>query len=357
MCEIVRATASSWRTRATGLAVAGSAKAAVGSARPPGGSKRDDCGLGAEGPASQDVGLGRLRGDGRDLPAAARAAARRGVPDRRGHARSRRRRRDGQRLDPGCASRCRGNRERPYAELFDAGRKRAQEVGVELDWVEADAENLPFEDESFDVVMSSIGAMFAPMHQQVADELVRVCRPGGTIGMLNWTPEGMIGALFWTMGPFAPPAPPGAQPPPLWGSEDHVREVFGDRVDLHTLERDMLEVTAFEQPQDYGEHFKSKYGPDRRAGERREGRPRTGVRRGAERLLRRVEPRHARAGPLRAGIPGRRRRAPVGRSRSRTVPTAPVPVVADPRTLRGRPAGRSLRGTPATNLLHARVEL
>jgi SAM-dependent methyltransferase len=146
-------------------------------------------------------------------------------------------------------------------ELLEAGGKRAQEAGVELDWVAADAENLPFEDESFDVVMSSIGAMFAPMHQQVADELVRVCRPGGTIGMLNWTPEGMIGALFRAMGPFAPPPPPGAQPPPLWGSEDHVRELFGDRVDLHTLERDMLEVTAFEQPQDYGEHFKSKYGP------------------------------------------------------------------------------------------------
>jgi SAM-dependent methyltransferase len=146
-------------------------------------------------------------------------------------------------------------------ELFEAGRERAREAGVELDWVEADAESLPFEDESFDVVMSSIGAMFAPIHQQVADELVRVCRPGGTIGMLNWTPEGMIGALFRTMGPFAPPPPPGAQPPPLWGSEDHVREMFGDRVDLHTLERDMLEVTAFEQPQDYGEHFKSKYGP------------------------------------------------------------------------------------------------
>jgi SAM-dependent methyltransferase len=146
-------------------------------------------------------------------------------------------------------------------ELLEAGGKRAQEAGVELDWVAADAENLPFEDESFDVVMSSIGAMFAPMHQQVADELVRACRPGGTIGMLNWTPEGMIGALFRAMGPFAPPPPPGAQPPPLWGSEDHVRELFGDRVDLPTLERGMLEVTAFEQPQDYGEHFKSKYGP------------------------------------------------------------------------------------------------
>jgi SAM-dependent methyltransferase len=146
-------------------------------------------------------------------------------------------------------------------ELFDAGRKRAEAEGVELDWVEADAEQLPFDNESFDVVISSIGAMFAPHHQDVADELVRVCRPGGTIGMLNWTPEGMIGALFRTMGPFAPPPPPGAQPPPLWGSEDHLRGLFGDRVEFRTLERDMLEITAFEHPREYGEHFKDRYGP------------------------------------------------------------------------------------------------
>jgi SAM-dependent methyltransferase len=146
-------------------------------------------------------------------------------------------------------------------ELFEAGRARAKAEGVELEWVEADAENLPFEDESFDVVMSSIGAMFAPRHQQVADELVRVCRPGGKIGMLNWTPEGMIGALFRTMGPFAPPPPPGASPPPLWGGEDHVRELFGDRVDLETLERDVLEITAFEHPHHYYDHFRDLYGP------------------------------------------------------------------------------------------------
>jgi SAM-dependent methyltransferase len=146
-------------------------------------------------------------------------------------------------------------------ELFDAGRQRAQAAGVELEWVEADAERLPFEDGSFDVVMSSIGAMFAPHHQDVADELVRVCRPGGTVGMLNWTPEGMIGALFRTMGPFAPPPPPGAQPPPLWGSEDHMRELFGDRIEWRTFERDLLEITAFEKPRDYGEHFKARYGP------------------------------------------------------------------------------------------------
>jgi SAM-dependent methyltransferase len=146
-------------------------------------------------------------------------------------------------------------------ELLEAGRARADAEGVELEWVEADAENLPFEDESYDVVMSCIGAMFAPHHQDVADELVRVCRPGGTIGLLSWTPEGMIGALFKTMGPFAPPPPPGAQPPPLWGSEEHLRGLLGDRVELRTLERDVLEVTAFERARDYGEHFKERYGP------------------------------------------------------------------------------------------------
>jgi SAM-dependent methyltransferase len=146
-------------------------------------------------------------------------------------------------------------------ELLDAGRRRAEAEGVELEWVEADAERLPFEDESFDVVMSAIGAMFAPHHQDVADELVRVCRPGGTVGLMSWTPEGMIGALFRAMGPFAPPPPPGAQPPPLWGSEDHLRGLFGDRVDFRTLERDMLDIPQFERPHDYGEHFKERYGP------------------------------------------------------------------------------------------------
>jgi SAM-dependent methyltransferase len=146
-------------------------------------------------------------------------------------------------------------------ELLEAGRRRAGAEGLTLEWVEADAEHLPFGDESFDVVMSSIGAMFAPRHQDVADELVRVCRPGGTIGLLSWTPEGMIGALFRTMGPFAPPPPPGAQPPPLWGSEEHLAGLFGTRVDFRTLTREMLEITAFERPRDWGEHFKEKYGP------------------------------------------------------------------------------------------------
>jgi SAM-dependent methyltransferase len=146
-------------------------------------------------------------------------------------------------------------------ELLEAGRRRAEADGLDLEWTEADAEHLPFEDGSFDVVMSSIGVMFAPHHQVAADELVRVTRPGGTVGLLCWTPEGMLGELFRTMKPFAPPPPPGAQPPPLWGSEEHLQALMGGRVEFHTLERDVLEITAFERARDYGEHFKAYYGP------------------------------------------------------------------------------------------------
>jgi SAM-dependent methyltransferase len=146
-------------------------------------------------------------------------------------------------------------------ELLQAGAKRAEASNTELSWATADAERLPFEDESFDIVMSSIGVMFAPHHQQAADELTRVCRPGGTLGLLNWTPEGMLGALFRLMGPFAPAPPAGASPPPLWGSETHLRTLTGDRVEWRSIERQVLDVTAFEQPRDYGEFFKARYGP------------------------------------------------------------------------------------------------
>lgn len=146
-------------------------------------------------------------------------------------------------------------------ELLEAGRKRAEAVGAKLDWVEADAERLPFADGSFDVVISAIGVMFAPHHEQSASELVRVCRPGGKIGLLSWTPEGQIGNLLKTIGPFAPPPPPGAQPPPLWGSEAHLRELFGDRVTFGLLARGLLEVDAFEQPEDLATHFREYYGP------------------------------------------------------------------------------------------------
>ncbi|MFP5281830.1 MAG: class I SAM-dependent methyltransferase [Actinomycetes bacterium] len=159
-------------------------------------------------------------------------------------------------------------------ELLEAGRARPEAAGLDITWTPADAEQLPFPDASYDVVMSCIGVMFAPHHQAAADELVRVCRPGGTVGLLSWTPDGMLGALFATMRPFAPPPPPGASPPPLWGSEEHLRDLLGDRVALHTVRRDNLDITAFRHPHDYGEHFKAYYGPTRaaRANAEREGR-------------------------------------------------------------------------------------
>jgi SAM-dependent methyltransferase len=157
-------------------------------------------------------------------------------------------------------------------ELLDAGRRGAE--GLDIDWVPADAEDLPFPDASFDVVMSSIGVMFAPHHQAAADELVRVCRPGGTIGLLSWTPEGMLGALFAMMKPYAPPPPAGALPPPLWGSEEHLRGLLGNRVRIESVTRGDLEITAFQHPREYGEHFKAYYGPTRavRANAEKEGR-------------------------------------------------------------------------------------
>jgi SAM-dependent methyltransferase len=146
-------------------------------------------------------------------------------------------------------------------ELLDAGRARAEALGVELQWVPADAEHLPFDDASFDVVISAIGAMFAPHHAQTAAELARVCRPGGTIALLSWTPEGTIGSLFKAIGPFNPPPPAGVQPPPLWGSEAHVRELFGDAVAWSSMTRDVLDVTAFPEREAFATHFTERYGP------------------------------------------------------------------------------------------------
>ncbi|PXW34001.1 UNVERIFIED_CONTAM: ubiquinone/menaquinone biosynthesis C-methylase UbiE [Williamsia faeni] len=146
-------------------------------------------------------------------------------------------------------------------ELFTAGRQLAAERQVELTWQEADVEELPFEDNSFDVVISCVGAMFAPHHQASADEIVRVCRSGGRIGLINWTPQGFIGQMFATMKPYAPPPPPGAQPPPLWGDEDHVRGLFGDRIAEVTAVRQTLKVDRFETPEEFREFFKETYGP------------------------------------------------------------------------------------------------
>jgi SAM-dependent methyltransferase len=144
--------------------------------------------------------------------------------------------------------------------LLDNGRQEIADRRS-ITWEEADAEALPYADGSFDAVVSCVGVMFAPHHQVAADELTRVCRPGGRIGLLSWTPEGFIGQMFATMKPYAPPPPPGAQPPPLWGSEDHVRGLLGDRVtDVETV-RGALRVDRFATAEDFREFFKTRYGP------------------------------------------------------------------------------------------------
>jgi SAM-dependent methyltransferase len=118
-------------------------------------------------------------------------------------------------------------------ELFETARARAAAANVVVDWVEGDAEELPYEDESFDRVLSAFGVQFAPRHQIVAHELAGVCRPGGRIGLVNWTPEGLIGELFKILGRYLPAPPAFASPPPLWGSTDHVRRLFeGSRIRL-----------------------------------------------------------------------------------------------------------------------------
>jgi hypothetical protein len=110
-------------------------------------------------------------------------------------------------------------------------------------------------------VLSAIGVMFAPFHQPVADELVRVTKPGGTIALVNWTPEGFIGQMFAAMKPYAATPPPGASPGPLWGNEAHVRELFGDRVATLTATREELDVDRFATGAEFRDFFKSYYGP------------------------------------------------------------------------------------------------
>jgi SAM-dependent methyltransferase len=146
-------------------------------------------------------------------------------------------------------------------ELLAAGRREAEQRGATLRWEQADAEALPYADGEFDTVLSCVGVMFAPHHQAAADELVRVCRPGGTIGLISWTPDGFLGQLFATMKPYAPPPPPGAQPPPLWGDENHVRTLLGDRVADVVARRQTLRVEHFATPEQFRDYFKQRYGP------------------------------------------------------------------------------------------------
>jgi ubiquinone/menaquinone biosynthesis C-methylase UbiE len=145
-------------------------------------------------------------------------------------------------------------------EHFDAGRRAAREAGVEVEWIEGDAGALPFADAEFDAVTSCFGAMFAPDHQGAATELVRVCRPGGVIGMMNFTPNGAGGDFFRLLGSYAPPPPPGAVPPLAWGTEDHVRTLFGERVQsLKATRHEYVERAA--SAREYAELFEQAFGP------------------------------------------------------------------------------------------------
>lgn len=146
-------------------------------------------------------------------------------------------------------------------ELLEAGRTRAEADGVAVSWEVGDAEALPYPDASFDVVMSCVGVMFAPFHRAAAGELLRVARPGGRIGLVSWTPEGFIGRMFATMKPFAPAPPPGAQPPPLWGDETHVRSLLGDGVADVDVERRTVTVDRFATAEEFRDYFKACYGP------------------------------------------------------------------------------------------------
>jgi ubiquinone/menaquinone biosynthesis C-methylase UbiE len=149
-------------------------------------------------------------------------------------------------------------------ESLAAGRREAESRGLELEWVEGDAQVLPFGPDEFDVVTSSAGAIFAPDHRAVADEMVRVCRPGGTIGLITFVPAGLGAELFELFGRYAPPPAPGEQPPILWGDEGHVRELFGDRVStLELTQKQYVEKLSGRSgtPRDYVEFYKETFGP------------------------------------------------------------------------------------------------
>jgi ubiquinone/menaquinone biosynthesis C-methylase UbiE len=143
--------------------------------------------------------------------------------------------------------------------LLEDGRKRAAAEGLQVSFQEGDAEDIPFSDASFDVVLSTIGAMFAPNQEKVAGELLRVCRPGGKIGMANWTPDGYIGEFFRTIGTYVPP-PPGLRSPLLWGTEERLRELFGEGVTLLQTERRSF-VLRYPSPRYYVEFMRGYYGP------------------------------------------------------------------------------------------------
>jgi ubiquinone/menaquinone biosynthesis C-methylase UbiE len=148
-------------------------------------------------------------------------------------------------------------------ELLDVARSR--HGGDDVEWIEGDAEALPFTDASFDRVFSVFGVMFAPHHEVVAAELLRVCKPDGAIGLVNWTREGLIGRLFKILGAYAPPPPAGASPPPLWGDEAHVRALFdGCSIEFSRGRQPFVFPTV----EAYMTFFEERYGPTLKAKER-----------------------------------------------------------------------------------------
>ncbi len=151
-------------------------------------------------------------------------------------------------------------------ELLERGRERAAAERVEVEFVEGDAEQLPVEDASFDVVISVFGSMFAPDQEQAAAELLRVCKPGGRIGMANWTPTGFTGQMFATTVKHAPP-PPGVLPPILWGTQERVEELFGEDVsNLDVRSREV--VFRFRSADHWLDFFRRYFGPTKVAFER-----------------------------------------------------------------------------------------
>jgi ubiquinone/menaquinone biosynthesis C-methylase UbiE len=144
-------------------------------------------------------------------------------------------------------------------ENFEAGRREARARGVELDWVEADAEALPFGDGEFDVVTSAAGAIFAPHHQTVADELLRVCRPGGTIGMIAIVPWGFVVDFLEIVERYSRSPLFSSMSPLLWGREEHVREMFGDRVASLEMRRQRVALNRFGDPAEFRDYFKANH--------------------------------------------------------------------------------------------------
>ena len=154
-------------------------------------------------------------------------------------------------------------------KFLEVARARAAAEGLTVDFREGDAENLPFDSGSFDYVLSNIGAMFAPNQEKTASELLRVCAPGGTVGMINWKPQGFVGELFTVAGRFIPP-PAGLKPASLWGTEDRLRELFGDGAASLTFKNGSI-PQRYLSVEHYADFFLQNYGPSLKTAEALDG--------------------------------------------------------------------------------------